>query len=140
MILSKRETFPVDVRLKKQEDLQIKVEFEFKNGINITLPFPASSEENEYESMFKIIEPENNQVEICFFKQRRTVAEVLKKLKIYTHEGTFLRVAFNSQVQRDSFLISLLSEVGFTFARTKPFEPISPIEKTPSSTTMPLLP
>ena len=80
-----------------------------------TLHYPESSEEDEYEGFFKIEEQDTNQLHINFFKDKKSIVEILKKLRIYSYQGNFLKICFKNQLQRDVFLLNFLSEAGFLF-------------------------
>ena len=83
--------------------------------MSFSLHYPESSEEDEYEGFLKIEEQDTNQLHINFFKDKKPIVEVLKKLRIYSYQGNFLKITFKNQLQRDVFLLNFLSQAGFLF-------------------------
>ena len=75
------------------------------NGIEFDLKYPYYNEGEDYESLFKVEEAENSFLELNFSHNKRSMVAVLKKFKIYSYQGNFLKIAFKNQMERDLFLI-----------------------------------
>ena len=50
-----------------------------------------------------------------FLQDKRLMVGLLKKLKIYSYQGNFLKLSFKNQFERDAFLLNFLKQAGFDF-------------------------
>ena len=47
-------------------------------------------------------------LEINCMRDKRLMVTILKKLKIYSYQGNFLKLSFKNPTERDNFFINLL--------------------------------
>ena len=99
----------------KRDERNVKICFLLSNGIEFDLNYPYYNEDEDYESLFKMEEAQNNLLELSFLRNKPSMVAILKKMRIYSYQGNFLKLDFKSQFERDVFLVNLLKEAGFDF-------------------------
>ena len=69
--------------------------------------------EHSIENIFSHEGVQNNEILLNFLEKREEVVKILKYLKVYSLNGNYFKIVFETQLKRDLFLLQFLLNFGY---------------------------